>query len=167
MPIGNILTRGVAQITLANPDCCAGKMNMLNFGIDLAFLNNRLTFTGDWFDKRSKDIQMKKPMPDVLGLQVPDQNIGEVSNKGWEISLGWADHINDVTYGFTAQLSDVRNKVVNLGGAPPVLDNRILQVGYPINAFYGYRTDGLAQEGDFTKDAGGKYIPNFAIFDAR
>jgi TonB-linked SusC/RagA family outer membrane protein len=166
MPIGNILTRGVAQITLANPLLRWEKMSMLNFGIDLAFLNNRLTFTGDWFDKRSKDIQMKKPMPDVLGLQVPDQNIGEVSNKGWEISLGWADHINEVTYGFTAQLSDVRNKVVNLGGAPPVLDNRILQVGYPIEAFYGYRTDGLAQENDFTKDAAGKYVPNFAIFDA-
>jgi len=166
MPIGNILTRGVAQITLANPLLRWEKMNMLNFGIDLAFLNNRLTFTGDWFDKRTKDIQMKKPMPDILGLQVPDQNIGEVSNKGWELSLGWADQINDISYGFTAQLSDVRNKVVNLGGAPPVLDNRILQVGYPINAFYGYRTDGLAQEGDFTKDPSGKYVPNFAIFDA-
>lgn len=166
MPIGNILTRGVAQITLANPLLRWEKMNMLNFGVDLAFLNNRLTVTGDWFDKRSKDIQMKKPMPDVLGLQVPDQNIGEVSNKGWELSIGWADHAGEVNYGFTAQLSDVRNKVVNLGGAPPVLDNRILQVGYPIDAFYGYRTDGLAQESDFTKDLSGKYVPKFPIFDA-
>lgn len=166
MPIGNIRTRGVAQTNLANPLLRWEKVNMLNFGIDLAFLNNRLTFTGDWFDKRTKDIQMKKPMPDVIGLEIPDQNIGDLSNKGWEVSLGWADHINEVSYGFTAQLSDVRNKVLSLGGAPPVLDNRILQVGYPIQAFYGYRTDGLAQEGDFTKDNSGKYVPNFPIFDA-
>jgi len=166
MPIGNILTRGVAQTNLANPLLRWEKVNMLNLGLDLAFFNNRLSVSVDWFDKRTKDIQLKVPQPDILGLEVPDQNAGDVSNKGWELSLGWSDQVNDFTYGFNAQLSDVRNKVLNLGGAPPVLGNRILQVGYPINAFYGYRTDGLAQESDFTKDASGKLVPNFPIFDA-
>ncbi|CAL1520795.1 TonB-dependent receptor [Chitinophaga sp. MM2321] len=167
MPIGNILTRGMAQTNLSNPLLRWEKVNMLNIGVDLAFLNNRLTFSGDWFDKQTMDIQLKVPQPDVLGLEVPDQNAGDVSNKGWEISLGWTDHVSDFTYGFTAQLSDVRNKVLNLGGAPPVLGDRILQIGYPINAFYGYKTDGLAQEDDFTKDpTTGKLIPNFPIFDA-
>jgi TonB-linked SusC/RagA family outer membrane protein len=167
MPIGNVQTRGLAQTNLANPLLRWEKVNMLNFGIDLAFLNNRLSFTGDWFNKRTMDIQLKVPQPDVLGLEVPDQNAGNVSNKGWELSLGWNDHIKDFTYGLTAQLSDVRNKVVDLGGAPPVLDNRIRQIGYPIDAFYGYRTDGLAQEADFTKDpVSGRLTPNFAIFDA-
>ncbi|WP_217602728.1 TonB-dependent receptor [Chitinophaga sp. GbtcB8] len=166
MPIGNILTRGVAQTNLANPLLRWEKVNMLNIGLDLAFFNNRLSVSADWFDKQTKDVQLKVPQPDILGLEVPDQNAGDVSNKGWELSVGWTDQIKDFSYGFTAQLSDVRNKVLNLGGAPPVLDNRILQVGYPINAFYGYRTDGLAQEGDFTKDANGKLVPNFAIFDA-
>jgi len=167
MPIGDILTRGMAQTNLANPLLRWEKVNMLNLGLDLAFFRNRLTLSADWFDKRTTDIQLKVPQPDVIGLEVPDQNAGEVSNKGWELSLGWTDQIGEVSYGFTAQLSDVRNKMLNLGGAPPVLDDRILQVGYPINAFYGYRTDGLAQESDFTKDPStGKLIPNFAIFDA-
>lgn len=167
MPIGNIQTRGLAQTNLANPLLRWEKVNMLNLGIDLAFLNNRLAVTADWFNKRTIDIQLKVPQPDVLGLEVPDQNAGNVSNKGWEISLGWNDHIKDFTYGLTAQLSDVKNKVENLGGAPPVLDSRIRQVGYPIDAFYGYRTNGLAQEADFTKDAvTGKLNPNFPIFEA-
>ncbi|MBW8686418.1 SusC/RagA family TonB-linked outer membrane protein [Chitinophaga rhizophila] len=167
MPIGNILTRGLAQTNLANPLLRWEKVNMLNIGVDLAFLNNRLTVSADWFNKRTMDIQLKVPQPDILGLEVPDQNAGNVSNKGWEVILGWNDHISDFSYGLTAQLSDVRNKIENLGGAPPVLENRIRQVGYPIDAFYGYRTDGLAQESDFTKDpATGALTPNFAIFDA-
>ncbi|PWV53575.1 TonB-dependent receptor [Chitinophaga sp. S165] len=167
MPIGNILTRGLAQTNLANVLLRWEKVNMLNIGVDLAFLNNRLAVTADWFNKRTMDIQLRVPQPDVLGLQVPDQNAGNVSNKGWELSIGWNDHIQDFTYGLTAQLSDVRNKIESLGGAPAVLEDRIRQVGYPIDAFYGYRTDGLAQEADFTKDATtGKLIPKFAIFDA-
>ncbi len=167
MPIGNILTRGVAQTNLANPLLRWEKVNMLNIGIDLAFLNNRLSFTGDWFDKRTMDVQLKVPQPDVLGLEVPDQNAGDISNKGWELALGWTDQIGEVSYGVNAQLSDVRNKVLNLGGAPPTLADRIRQVGYPIDAFYGYLTDGLAQESDFTKDpTTGKLTPNFPIFDA-
>jgi len=102
----------------------------------------------------------------VIGLTVPDQNAGTVSNKGWEVSIGWNDHVKDFRYGFTAQLSDVKNSVVDLGGAPATIADRIRQVGYPIDAFYGYRTDGLAQVSDFTKDATGKLVPNFPIFTA-
>ncbi|UPK70711.1 SusC/RagA family TonB-linked outer membrane protein [Chitinophaga filiformis] len=167
MPIGNTQTRGLAQTNLANPFLKWEKVNMFNVGVDLAFLNNRLAVTADWFNKRTMDIQLKVPQPDVLGLEVPDQNAGNVSNKGWELSVSWNDHVKDFTYGLVAQLSDVRNKLENLGGAPPVLDDRIRQVGYPIDAFYGYRTDGLAQESDFTKDAvTGALTPKFAIFDA-
>lgn len=167
MPIGNVLTRGMAQTILANPLLKWEKVNMLNIGLDLTFLNNRLTFTGDWFNKKTIDVQLKVPQPDVLGLEVPDQNAGDVSNKGWEIAIGWNDRVGEVTYGATAQLSDVRNKVLNLGGAPPTIATRIQQVGYPIDAFYGYKTDGLAQESDFTKDpVTGKLTPNFPIFDA-
>ncbi len=166
MPIGNQLTNGLAQQVLANPLLEWETARMGNIGLDLAFLSNRLTFSGDLFDRRTKNIQLKVPQPDILGLQVPDQNAGEVSNKGWEVSLGWREQKKDFRYGFVAQLSDVRNKVVNLGGAPATIADRMRQVGYPIDAYYGYKTDGLAQIEDFTVDENGNLIPNFPIFRA-
>lgn len=164
MPIGNILTNGFAQTILANPLLRWESVDMLNFGLDLAFLNNRLGFTGDWFDKRTRDVQLKVPQPDVIGLTVADQNAGDISNRGWELALTWNDKIRTFTYGASIFLSDVKNKVINLGGAPPTLNDRIRQVGFPIDAFYGYRTDGLAQAGDFSTNPAGKPVPNFPIF---
>lgn len=166
MPIGNTTTTGLAQTVLSNPLLHWERASMLDIGADLGLFRNRLTITADWFNKRTTGIQLKVPQPDVIGLTVPDQNAGTVSNKGWEVSAGWNDRIGGFRYGFTAQLSDVKNNVVDLGGAPATIADRIRQVGYPIDAFYGYRTDGLAQVSDFTKDATGKLVPNFPIFTA-
>ncbi len=166
MPIGNILTQGFAQTVLANSQLEWEKVRMFNIGLDLSFFNNRLNFTGDWYERETLDIQLKVAQPAVIGVAVSDQNAGSVSNKGWELNLGWNDRIRDFRYGFNAQLSDVKNKVTDLGGVAPTLANNIRMVGYPINSYYGYRTAGLAQESDFTKDAAGKYVPNFPIFAA-
>jgi TonB-linked SusC/RagA family outer membrane protein len=166
MPIGNILTTGFAQTILSNPLLRWEYATMLDVGVDLSFLNNRLNFTADWFDKQTKDIQLKVPQPDVLGLAVADQNAGAVSNKGIELSLGWNDKIGDFKYGITGQFFNVKNRMVSLGGVPPAIGDRIRMIGQPIDAYWGYRTDGLAQESDFTKDGAGKYVPKFPIFTA-
>lgn len=165
MPIGNILTQGFAQTVLANTALEWEKVRMFNIALDLAFFKNRLTFTGEWYNRETRDIQLKVAQPAVIGVSVPDQNAGSVSNKGWELNVGWNDQINDLKYGFSAQLSDVKNKVTSLGGVAPTIANNIRMVGYPINAYYGYKTAGLAQSADFTKDeVTGKLTPNFPIF---
>ena len=166
MPIGNTTTTGLAQSVLANPNLQWEKVNMLNVGLDLGLLNSRLSITADWFNKQTTGVQLKVPQPDVIGLTVPDQNAGTISNKGWEVAVGWNDRIGSFRYGLNAQLSDVKNQVTDLGGVPPTIADRIRQVGYPIDAFYGYRTDGLAQTTDFAKDASGKLTPTFPIFTA-
>ena len=167
MPIGNTTTTGLAQSVLANPTLQWEKVNMLNIGLDLGMFNSRLSLTADWFNKQTTGVQLKVPQPDVIGLTVPDQNAGTISNKGWEVNVGWNDRIGSFRYGLNAQLSDVKNRVTDLGGVPPTIADRIRQVGYPIDAFYGYRTNGLAQVSDFAKDAGtGKLTPTFPIFTA-
>ena len=62
-------------------------------------------------------------------------------------------------------LSDARNKIIDLGSSAPVLGDQIRRVGDPIDAYYGYRTDGLAQVDDFEgKDSFGNYVnPKFPV----
>lgn len=74
---------------------------------------------------------------------LPLENLGEVESRGWEINLAWRDQIGQVKYRAFFNLSDARNKIIDLGSSAPVLGDQIRRVGDPIDAYYGYRTDGL------------------------
>ncbi len=66
------------------------------------------------------------------------------------MDLNWRDQIGEFQYGIGFNLSDVKNKIVDLGGNQPDLSgHQIRQVGYPIDAFYGYIADGLMTPEDF------------------
>ena len=96
---------------------------------------------------------------------LPLENLGEVESRGWEINLAWRDQIGQVKYRAFFNLSDARNKIIDLGSSAPVLGDQIRRVGDPIDAYYGYRTDGLAQVDDFEgKDSFGNYVnPKFPV----
>lgn len=167
MPIGNELTAAFAQTVLANTNLTWETATMTNLGLDLYFLDNRLSFTGDIYRKRTKDILIKVPLPAVVGLQVPDQNAGIVENRGWEVNLGWQDSKGDFNYSLNFNLADVKNEVISLGDAPPSYGTQIRAVGYPIDAYYGLVANRLAQESDFTYNAEtDTYTPNFPVFES-
>ena len=87
--------------------------------------------------------------------------MGKIENKGWELEIGWRDQIGEVKYNLLFNLSDAKNKIVDLGTSEPRLTNNIRREGDPIDAYYGYLTDGLAQIDDFGGvDSNGKYINN-------
>ncbi len=68
-----------------------------------------------------------------------------------------------------AGLTHNENKIEDLFGAPYDNGNRIHQIGYALNSYFIYPTDGLLQEDDFTKDAAGNWIPKegVVIFDGQ
>ncbi len=84
--------------------------------------------------------------------------------------MNWRDKIGRVNYGFTSNLSDAKNKITDLGGnSTPSLGNNIRRVGDPINAYYGYLTDGLAQITDFESynETSQKYVnPKFPVISS-
>jgi TonB-linked SusC/RagA family outer membrane protein len=167
MPIGGVLTSAFAQTISANPDLRWESVEMSNIGLDLSFLNDRLTISGDYFVKKTNDILLTIPLPDVLGVTEPPQNAGSVENRGWEFSAGWNDNIGELKYGFRANISDVRNKVTDLAGVPPTIGDQVHMVGYPINAFYGLVAERIAQVADFDYDpVTKKYTPKFPVLDA-
>lgn len=166
-PIGNTQTSGYAQTTLPNPDIKWETVTESNLGIDAGFLNNRLSLSGDIFLKKTKDMLLSPQLPAVLGgLTSANINLGKMDNRGWEVSLGWKDHTGGLRYNISASLANTKNKITSLGGTPAVLSDATRQVGYPVDALYGYKVKGIAQASDFTTNTAGKLVPKFAIFSA-
>ncbi|TQM52004.1 TonB-linked SusC/RagA family outer membrane protein [Arcticibacter tournemirensis] len=165
MPIGNVPQIGYRQNGVANELLRWESSTKQDFGIDLTMLRSRLGITADYYINKTNDILLPVRLPDVLGVgeNYPPQNAGKVENKGWELLLSWKDRIKKVNYGLSVNLSDVRNEVTDMGGSNSSPADRVQMVGYPIDAFYGFVADRLAQEADFDYNPATRvYTPRFA-----
>ncbi|WDF70382.1 TonB-dependent receptor [Sphingobacterium oryzagri] len=161
-PIGNIGRVGFRQSFIPNELVTWESSEKLNVGLDLSFLSNRLNVTADYFVNSTNDILLNPPLPDVIGVGTgyPAQNSGSLENRGWEVILGWQDNIGDFGYRANFNLSDVRNKVTKLENFANNLGDQVRLEGYPLDAFYGFKADRIAQESDFDL-VDGQYVPKF------
>jgi len=149
--IGTQGTTGYTQTTLANPLLTWEKIDMLDIGFDITLLKNRLSITFDWYNKNTNDILLRLNYPSQIGASPSEQNVGSVNNRGWEIDLSWRDKIGKLSYGLSFNLSDVQNKITDLGDTSPDMSSYLIRrVGDPIDAFYGYIAEGLMTPDDFT-----------------
>lgn len=148
--IGAGATTGYVQKVLANPNLTWETIRMFDVGVDIAMLSNRLTMSFDWFDKNTDNILLQLNYPAQIGGKPSEENAGKVNNRGWELDVNWRDTAGDFSYGIGFNLSDVKNKIVDLAGnAPDLSGNQVRIVGQPIDAFYGYVADGLMTPDDF------------------
>lgn len=143
---GNVAT-GLAMLAIPNGNLTWEKTKIFNVGIDFGFLNNRLTGTVEYFNKKTEDILIDLPAPLVNGnASIPRQNAGVVVNKGVEISLGWQDRIKDFSYFVNGNVTFINNKVTRFKGNESSITNaNMIKEGYAINVQYGYVVDRIVQ----------------------
>ena len=134
----------VTLTTLANEDITWESATMYDFGFDLA-LFNKLDVTFDWYHKVTDGVLMTLPIPKTIGLSAPYQNAGQVTNIGWELTVGYHDRKGNWSWGIDANLSDVDNKITRFPNEKAVSDNIVHMEGYPINSIYGYVCEGIAR----------------------
>lgn len=140
------LTPGVAQTSLSNSNISWEKSKQFDVGVDLSLWNGLLSVTADYYIKNVYDMLMKFPLPYYAGMQPAYTNAGDMSNKGWEVSIGHKNKIKDFTYGVTFTINDNRNKITNLNGLNSQ-DKKMVE-GYPNNGIWGYLSDGYYQDWD-------------------
>lgn len=168
--LGGVPVVGGAQTVLANSELQWETGETANIAVDAGLFNNRLTFTGEYYVRKTKDILLGVTIPTSVGFNAPTQNAGEVKNTGYDISLGWQDTIGDgFRYGFNFNYSDFKNEITDLGGLdqlPP--GNTINRLGEEIGAIFGLKEEGLYQESDFTGGAlnAGLPVPAFGAIQA-
>jgi len=121
----------------------------VDIGFDAAFLNNRLTFTADFYHKNITDLLYNYQAPYYLGGGNYQRNIGTIENKGMEFAIKGIPVSNKaITWNSFFTISFNRNRVTDLGGLDNITVNNIgsaqtgtslLRVGRPLGEFYGYQ----------------------------
>ncbi len=139
---------GIYPSNIPNPDLKWETSTQLNLGLDLGLFDNRVNLTADVYNKQTKDLLLSRPLPTSSGFSVVTENVGEVENKGIELSLS-TDNIadRDLTWSTRLNISANRNKVLKLYNKQPIDDlgrgsNRI-EEGEAIGIFYSYEWLGV------------------------
>ena len=97
---------------LPNPNIKWETSRQVDVGLDLRMFKERLTFSVDWYNKNTHDLLTSTTAPGNTGAERVYVNAGLVNNHGTEFELGWKDTIGDFSYGVSANLSTVHNKVI-------------------------------------------------------
>lgn len=144
---GNI-AGGLAQTVLANPELTWEKTYMANIGLDFAMFNSRFSGTIDIYNKNTKGILISLPAPLEHGTStVPNQNAGEVNNKGFEFDLRWNDRIGKVSYNVGVNMGFVNNKVTRFQGDVSSINGVYkTQEGKPINQLNVITVDRIVRD---------------------
>lgn len=149
-----IVINGVKASILPNKNLRWEESTQTDVGLDLAFLNNALTFSVDYYNKRTDGMLMNMQVPAYVGESVPVGNVGKMENSGVEMELNYNLSVGDWTFGVGGNLTYLKNKLIDYGNAEgwANLDSfqgtgaiTRAQNGLPFPFFYGFKTDGVIQ----------------------
>lgn len=135
---------GAYEAAKSNPDVTWEKAYKQNYGVDFAFMRERLKLTVDFFKEHREDILWQsETIPTIVGASLPVINLGIVDNHGYEFTLEWNEKLNDqFRYWVKGNFSFARNKIVEKGEVAPNEDY-MWETGRPIgsriiNKFWGF-----------------------------
>jgi len=163
---GYTQTNGAWTAILGNENLKVEEVNQWDIGLDLGFLNNRLTVSYDYYNRQTKNMIYRGSLPLSSGLSYyfssddPGNtisvllNAGLVENSGHELSIAWKEKRGDFTYGITWNASFNANIVRQVGDAPgaSIIDAGVdnswtllarTEDGNPMGLFYGYKCIGI------------------------
>ena len=139
---------------LSNPDLKWEESEQTDIGVDFGFLNNKITFTIDYFKKKTNGMLKDMNIPSYVGESKPIGNVGDMENSGVEFELGYKFNIKDAKFQIKANASYLKNELIRLGNAAgfDTYDNvsnlgniSRAEAGEPFTYFWGYKTDGIFQ----------------------
>jgi len=120
--------------------------NQMNVGLDMNLLNYRLSFTADYFNNlRTKIlIPQRASVPEMTGLIpiLPDINLGEVRNRGFDFEIAYSDKKGDFSYRVGFNGGYAKNKILFFDESPGMPDYQI-QTGFPMNSMLLYEAIGI------------------------
>ena len=149
--------QGFYQSSIGNPGTGWEEDVITNIGLDATVLNNKLSVSIEWYKKSINGLLFPLPLPATTGgADAPTINIGDIQNKGWDISATYRGIITrDLQFSIGANITTYKNEVVKIPdpGYFDVANSRIgnlvrNQEGHSVGSFYGYEVVGIFRDDD-------------------
>jgi TonB-linked SusC/RagA family outer membrane protein len=160
---GNSVVVGNAPQNIGNPNLQWESAKQFDVGVDFGLWRNRLSFTIDYYTKKSENLLIRIPVPFTAGVvENPTVNIGSVQNQGLELAVSSRNFVGKFTWTTDFNLTYNQNKVLDIGtnsvGAPLEIPGYIVELpgepanltraGSAVGAFYMYQFAGIWQTAD-------------------
>lgn len=149
--LGGYLIDGKLQQTVTAPGLVSAdytweQVNTLNGGIDLGFMNNKLTASFDIYRRDTKGmLTLAKELPGVLGKTEPNENAANLKTTGWELSIAYKDQFHvkgkPLSWGARFVLSDNRSWITKFDNPNRTLNQ--YYEGQELGEIWGLQSDGF------------------------
>lgn len=142
---GTSTNSGMTPGTMPNPNITWEKSTKYDLGVDATLWNGLLGAEITVFKEHRTDILTKRNLsiPQTFGFSaLPNENIGEVENHGFEIVLSHRNKVGDLNYSLSGNISYAKNSIIFMDETPNVEEYQN-QTGHPVNAGLYYKADGI------------------------
>ncbi len=152
---GQNFANGITQAELTNPYILWERAQSTNIAIEANLFGSKLSFTGEYFIRNTKDLQFDSPIPLTVGTNETNilVNAGDIENKGWEFTLGYRESIGDFYFNVVGNVFTLKNKVIEFNNPDDAFiggqygfagqDATRAEVGRELSNFWLLRTDGI------------------------
>ena len=121
-----------------------------NWGLDLGFLDSKLTLTADIYIRDTKDMLTHSiTLPSVFGATTPKENCADLRTNGWELYIGWQDKFNlagkPFHYNVSATIGDYKSKITKFNNPDKLISD--YYEGMTLGEIWGYKVNDKAVNG--------------------
>jgi len=150
-------TPGAFPSRLSNAGLKWETSEQADLGFDATLLNDQLSVSFDWYNKKTKDWLIAAPILATAGADAPFINGGDVTNKGVELALNYKNTLGEFDYAIGLNGSYNKNRVGKIPTADGIIHGSTAQLydnsgefyraqdGFPIGYFWGLKTSGIFQ----------------------
>ncbi|MBT3382457.1 MAG: TonB-dependent receptor [Prolixibacteraceae bacterium] len=140
---------GAAVTSLIDENITWETTSTLDIGVDAGFMNNKITVEADYFQKKTTDIIVQLPIPDIMGdITPPYENVGEMVNNGFEFTINYDNQSLDrdrFGYNIGLNATYIDNEVTKFRGGDSPDQLYLIREGYSYRTLYGYKAVGIYQ----------------------
>lgn len=142
--IGGVETKTLFETRVPNRGITWEVANNANVGFEGQFLQGKIFFEFDLFYNKRTNILWQKnaSIPQSTGISLPQENIGEVENKGFDLNMGTRGNIGEFQYSFSINGGYAKNQILFWDEAPGAPEWQ-QSTGKPMNTFLVYQYDGV------------------------